>query len=76
MKKLNINILNAAIGMVAFIGAGCLSAPASAQVVSHLEEKEIQLSEFNAIDIEDDFEVTLVQGAYAVRVYVYADLAP
>ena len=76
MKKMNINILNAAIGMVAFIGAGCLSAPASAQVVSHLEEKEIQLSEFNAIDIEDDFEVTLVQGAYAVRVSVDADLAP
>ena len=74
MKALNNKFLKAIIGMFAF--ALALSFSAAAQTSGQLEEKEIQLSEFNALNIEDDFEVTVAQGAYAIRLTVDSELAP
>jgi len=66
------------IGMIAF-AAVLLVAPqrASAQsLAAQLSDKEIPVSEFNALDVSNDFEVTLSRGAYAVRMTVDKELAP
>ncbi|MBQ9193052.1 MAG: DUF2807 domain-containing protein [Bacteroidales bacterium] len=41
-----------------------------------LTDKEIPVSEFNSLNVSDDFEVTLARGAYGVRLTVDQDLAP
>lgn len=75
MKKLISNSLKVVIVMIAF-GMGFVF-PAGAQTLAaQLEDKEIPLSEFNSIDVEDNFEVTLVKGTYGMRLTVDKELAP
>ncbi len=77
MKTLIDKSLKALIGMIAF--ATLLVAPQrlSAQALTtQLSDKEIPVSEYNSINVSDDFEVTLARGAYGVRLTVDKDLAP
>ena len=70
--------LTAIIGMIAF-AAVLLVAPqrAAAQSLSaQLTDKDIMVSEFNALNVTDDFEVTVSRGAYGVRLTVDKELAP
>ena len=72
------NSLKAIIGMVAF-AAVLLMAPqrAAAQSLSaQLTDKDITVSEFNAVNVSDDFEVTVSRGTYGVRLTVDKELAP
>ena len=72
------NHLKAIIGMVAFV-AVVLFAPqrASAQSLSaQVSDKDIMVSEFNALNVSDDFDVTVSRGAYAVRLTVDKELEP
>ena len=78
MKMLKDNSLKAIIGMVAF-AAVLLIAPqrAAAQSLSaQLTDKDITVSEFNAVNVSDDFEVTVSRGTYGVRLTVDKELAP
>ena len=78
MKLLNDKSLTAIIGMIAF-AASLVFAPqrAAAQSLSaQLTDKDIMVSEFNAINVSDDFEVTVSRGTYGVRLTVDKDLAP
>ena len=68
----------AIIGMIAFATL-LLVAPqrAAAQSLSaQLSDKDIPVSEFNAINVSDDFEVTVSRGAYGVRLTVDKQLSP
>ena len=70
--------LKAVIGMIAF-AAVLLVAPqrAKAQSLSaQLTDKDIAVSEFNAVNVSDDFEVTVARGTYGVRLTVDKELAP
>ena len=72
------NSLKAIIGMMAF-AAVLLWAPqrAAAQSLSaQLTDKDITVSEFNAVNVSDDFEVTVSRGTYGVRLTVDKELAP
>ena len=78
MKMLKDNSLKAIIGMIAF-AAVLLVAPqrAAAQSLSaQLTDKDIMVSEFNAVNVSDDFEVTVSRGTYGVRLTVDKELAP
>ena len=78
MKMLKDKSLKAIIGMIAF-AAVLLVAPqrASAQSLSaQLTDKDITVSEFNAVNVSDDFEVTLSRGTYGVRLTVDKELEP
>ena len=78
MKMLKDNSLKAIIGMIAFVAA-LVFAPqrATAQSLSaQLTDKEIMVSEFNAVNVSDDFDVTISRGAYGVRLTVDKELAP
>ena len=78
MKRLIDKSLKAIIGMIAF-AALMLAASGSlrAQALStKLTDKQIPVSEFNSLNVSDDFEVTLARGAYGVRLTVDQDLAP
>ena len=78
MKMLKDNSLKAIIGMIAF-AAVLLGVPqrAAAQSLSaQLSEKDIMVSEFNAVNVSDDFEVTVSRGTYGVRLTVDKELAP
>ena len=78
MKNLKDKSLMAIIGMVAF-AALALFVPqrAAAQSLSaQLSDKEIMVSEFNALNVSDDFEVTISRGAYGVRLTVDKELSP
>ena len=78
MKMLKDKSLKAVIGMIAF-AAVLLVAPqrAAAQSLSaQLSDKEIMVSEFNAVNVSDDFEVTVSRGTYGVRLTVDKELAP
>ena len=78
MKLLNEKSLKAIIGMIAFAAAlvlvqqRAMAQPLSAQLV----DRDIAVSEFNAINVSDDFEVTVSRGTYGVRLTVDKDLAP
>lgn len=64
--------------MIAF-AAVLLVAPqrAKAQSLSaQLTDKDIAVSEFNAVNVSDDFEVTVARGTYGVRLTVDKELAP
>ena len=78
MKMLNGNSLKAVIGMIAFAVALLASSQRSAaQVLSpQVTDKDIVVSEFNAINVSDDFEVTVARGAYGARLTVDKELAP
>ena len=70
--------LKAVIGMIAF-AAVLLVAPqrAKAQSLSaQLTDKDIVVSEVNAGNVSDDFEVTVARGTYGVRLTVDKELAP
>ena len=78
MKMLKDKSLKAVIGMIAFATV-LLVAPqrAVAQSLSaQLTDKDIMVSEFNAVNVSDDFEVTVSRGTYGVRLTVDKDLAP
>ena len=78
MKMLKDNSLKAFIGMIAF-AAVLLVAPqrAKAQSLSaQLTDKDIMVSEFNAVNVSDDFDVTVSRGTYGVRLTVDKELAP
>ena len=78
MKMLKDNSLKAFIGMIAF-AAVLLVAPqrANAQSLSaQLTDKDIMVSEFNAVNVSDDFDVTVSRGTYGVRLTVDKELAP
>jgi hypothetical protein len=64
--------------MIAF-AAVLLLAPqrAAGQNLSvQLTDKDIVVSEFNALNVSDDFEVTVSKGTYGVRLTVDKELAP
>ena len=64
--------------MIAFAVA-VLVAPqrSAAQVLSPLVmDKDIALTEFNALNVSDDFEVTMTRGAYGAHLTVDKELAP
>jgi hypothetical protein len=70
--------MKAIIGMIAF-AAVVFVAPqrAAAQSLSaQLEDKDIMVSEFNALNVSDDFDVTVSRGNYGVHLTVDKDLAP
>ena len=70
--------LKAVIGMIAFATV-LLVAPqrAKAQSLSaQLTDKDIMVSEFNAVNVSDDFDVTVSRGTYGVRLTVDKELAP
>ena len=78
MKTLTSNFLKVVVGTITFTLAIVFSASGlSAQALSaQLSDKEIPVSEFNALNVTDDFEVTLARGAYGVRLTVDKELAP
>ena len=78
MKMLNGNSLKAVIGMIAFAVAALVAPQRSAaQILSPLVmDKDIALTEFNALNVSDDFEVTLTRGAYGAHLTVDKELAP
>ena len=50
---------------------------AGAQSLSaELSDRDIAVSEFNAVNVSDDFEVTVSRGTYGVRLTVDKELAP
>lgn len=54
-----------------------VSSGASAQSLSaQLTDKDIPVSEFNSINVSDDFDVTVSRGTYGVRLTVDKDLSP
>ena len=72
------NSLKAIIGMIAF-AAVLLVAPqrvAAQSLSAQLTDKDITVSEFNAVNVSDDFEVTVSRGTYGVRLTVDKELAP
>ena len=78
MKMLKDNSLKAIIGMMAF-AAVLLVAPqrvAAQSLSAQLTDKDITVSEFNAVNVSDDFEVTVSRGTYGVRLTVDKELAP
>ena len=77
MKTLIDKSLKALIGMIAFATLLVVPQRISAQALTaQLSDKEIPVSEYNSINVSDDFEVTLARGAYGVRLTVDKDLAP
>ena len=70
--------LTAIIGMIAF-AAMLFAAPqrsAAQSLSAQLTDKDIMVSEFNALNVTDDFEVTVSRGAYGVHLTVDKELAP
>ncbi len=78
MKRLIDKNLKALIGMIAFAAVLALAPqPVRAQsLAAQLADKEIPVSEFNGINVSNDFEVSLARGAYGVRLTVDKDLQP
>ena len=78
MKRLNDKSLKAIIGMIAFAAVLVLAPQrAGAQSLSaELSDRDIAVSEFNAVNVSDDFEVTVSRGTYGVRLTVDKELAP
>ena len=78
MKMLNDKFLKAIIGMIAFAAVMAFAPQrAAAQNLSaQLMDKDIMVSEFNSLNVTDDFDVTVSRGTYGVRLTVDKDLAP
>ena len=66
------------LSLIACISAFILAAPAAAdaQTTSPIEEKVLPVGEFSVVSVSDDFEVTLVKGAYNVRLTTDKALTP
>ena len=64
--------------MIAFAAAMVFAPQRSAaqSLSAQLTDRDIMVSEFNAINVSDDFEVTVARGSYGVRLTVDKDLAP
>ena len=64
--------------MIAFAAVLVLAPQrAGAQSLSaELSDRDIAVSEFNAVNVSDDFEVTVSRGTYGVRLTVDKELAP
>jgi hypothetical protein len=78
MKKLISKHLGTFIGILAAT-VFLMSFPqrsAAQALTAQLTDKEIPVSEFNSLQISDDFDVTLSRGSYGVRLTVDKDLAP
>ena len=74
---MTVNYLKAFFGMIAFAALLVLPQGLKAQALTaQLSDREIPVSEYNSINVSDDFEVTLARGAYGVRLTVDKDLAP
>ena len=67
--------LAAAVALVAVLALAPQRLSAQSQT-AQLSDKEIPVSEFNSLNVSDDFEVTLSRGPYGVRLTVDKDLAP
>ena len=78
MKLLNDKSLKAFIGMIAFaMVLGLAPQRSASQALSaQLTDRDIMVSEFNAVNVSDDFDVTVSRGSYGVRLTVDKDLAP
>lgn len=77
MKFLIDKMLKGAAGVLTSAVLLLAAHPLSAQVAaSQLEDKELPVTEFTSLEIQDDFEVTLAKGAYGVRVTVDKVLSP
>lgn len=61
--------------VLAFCAVTSFAWTAGAQT-TQLEEKTLPVGEFSSVSVTDDFEVTLVKGAYSVRVTSVKELAP
>ena len=78
MKMLKGNSLKALIGTIAF-AVVLLAAPlrsAAQALSSQVLDKDVVVTEFNALNVSDDFEVTVARGAYGARLTVDKELAP
>ena len=78
MKRLNDKSLKAIIGMIAFAAVLVLAPQrAGAQSLSaQVADRDIAVSEFNAVNVSDDFDVTVSRGTYGVSLTVDKELAP
>lgn len=78
MKMLNDKSLKAIIGMIAFAAVLSLAPQrvAAQNLSASLTDKDVAVSEFNALNVSDDFEVTVSRGTSGVRLTVDKDLAP
>lgn len=78
MKLLTDKSLKAIIGMIAFVTVlGIVPQRSAAQSLSaQLTDRDIAVSEFNAVNVSDDFDVTVSRGTYGVRLTVDKELAP
>ena len=78
MKHMINSLMRYSIGIIALTFVFALASQRlSAQALSaQLSDKEIPVSEFNSINVANDFEVTLSRGAYGVRLTVDKELAP
>jgi|GEM_PF-307637 len=67
-----------AAGVLAVVTVSLASAGSAAAqaLTSQMEEKELPVTEFVSLDVQNDFEVTLAKGAYGVRVTVDKVLSP
>ena len=78
MKMLNDKSLKAIIGMIAFAAVLFLAPQRTAaqNLSASLSDKDVMVSEFNALNVSDEFEVTVSRGNCGVRLTVDKDLAP
>ena len=79
MKMLNGNSLKAVIGIIAFAAVSLVAPMRSAAqmpLTPQVLDKDVTVSEFNALNVSDDFEVTVARGAYSVHLTVDKELAP
>ena len=72
------NYLKAIIGMIAFAAVllGASQRVAAQSLSAQVTDKDIMVSEFNAVNVSDDFDVTISRGTYGVRLTVDKELAP
>ena len=72
------NSLKAIIGMIAFAAVllGASQRVAAQSLSAQVTDKDIMVSEFNAVNVSDDFDVTVSRGTYGVRLTVDKELAP
>ena len=72
------NSLKAIIGMIAFAAVllGTSQRVAAQSLSAQVTDKDIMVSEFNAVNVSDDFDVTISRGTYGVRLTVDKELAP
>ena len=78
MKGMNYNLLKAMTGIIAsVIMLGLSASRGLAQGLTvQLEDKEVPVSEFNGLNISDDFDVTVAKGSFSVKLTVDKDLMP